>query len=49
MIEKLRQNQRDEIAQLQSIIDRAKDTTQTDQVVNELEGLRDRMQAEIND
>jgi methyl-accepting chemotaxis protein len=48
MIEKLRQNQRDEIAQLQSIIDRAKDTTQTDMVVNELEGLRDRMQAEID-
>ena len=48
MIEKLRQNQRDEIAQLQSIIDRAKDATQTDVVVNELEGLRDRMQAEID-
>lgn len=48
MIEKLRQNQRDEIAQLQSIIDRAKDATQTDTVVSELEGLRDRMQAEID-
>jgi len=48
MIEKLRQNQRDEIAQLQTIIDRAKDTTQTDNVVAELEGLRDRMQAEID-
>jgi methyl-accepting chemotaxis protein len=48
MIEKLRQGQRDEIAQLQSIIDRAKDTTQTDSVVAELEGLRDRMQAEID-
>lgn len=48
MIEKLRQGQRDEIAQLQSIIDRAKDNTQTDLVVAELEGLRDRMQAEID-
>jgi len=48
MIEKLRQNQRDEIAQLQTIIDRAKDTTQIDNVVAELEGLRDRMQAEID-
>jgi methyl-accepting chemotaxis protein len=48
MIEKLRQNQRDEIAQLQTIIDRAKDATQTDTVLSELEGLRDRMQAEID-
>ena len=48
MIEKLRQNQRDEIAQLQTIIDRAKDATQTEGVVAELEGLRDRMQAEID-
>ena len=49
MIEKLRQGQRDEIAQLMSIIDRAKDATQTESVVLELEGLRDRMQAEIDD
>ena len=49
MIEKLRQGQRDEIAQLQSIIDRAKDATQTESVVLELDGLRDRMQAEIDD
>jgi len=48
MIEKLRQNQRDEIAQLQTIIDRAKDGTQTESVVQELEGLRGRMQAEID-
>lgn len=47
MIEKLRQNQRDEIAQLQSIIDNAKAANASEPVVTELQGLRDRMQAEL--
>ncbi len=48
MINKLRQGQRDEIAQLQSIIDRAKEVSASERVVSELEGLRDRMEAELN-
>lgn len=47
MIHKLQQNQRDEIAQLQSIIDAAKRVSASEDVVAELEGLRDRMQAEL--
>ncbi len=47
MIEKLRGNQRDEIAQLQSIIDSAKAANASESVVAELQGLRDRMQAEL--
>jgi methyl-accepting chemotaxis protein len=47
MINKLRQGQRDEIAQLQGIIDRAKAASATEDVVKELEGLRDRMEAEL--
>lgn len=47
MINKLRQNQRDEITQLQGIIDNAKAASAPDAVVAELEGLRDRMEAEL--
>lgn len=47
MIEKLRKGQRDEIAQLQSIIDRAKESGASSEVVGDLEGLRDRMEAEL--
>ncbi|MFO0680799.1 MAG: hypothetical protein U0234_02055 [Sandaracinus sp.] len=47
MIEKLRQGQRDEISQLQSIIERAKQSGASPEVVGELEGLRDRMEAEL--
>ena len=45
MINKLRQNQRDEITQLQAVIDRAKEAGTAAPVVGELEGLRDRMEA----
>ena len=47
MINKLRQNQRDEITQLQTIIDGAKAASAPDAVVKDLEGLRDRMEAEL--
>jgi hypothetical protein len=47
MINKLRQNQRDEITQLQAIIDGAKAASAPEEVVKELEGLRDRMEAEL--
>lgn len=48
MINKLRQNQRDEITQLQAIIDHAKASSAPEGVLSELEGLRDRMEAELH-
>lgn len=47
MIEKLRARQRDEITRLEGIISRAKSGGATEEVVGELDGLRERMEAEL--
>ena len=46
MIETLRKKQRDEITQLEGIIARAKGSA-SEEVVSELDGLRERMEAEL--
>lgn len=47
MIETLRKKQRDEITQLEAIIARAKSGSASEEVVSELDGLRERMEAEL--
>ena len=47
MIDKLRARQRDEITRLEGIIARAKTGGASEEVVGELDGLRERMEAEL--
>lgn len=47
MIETLRKKQRDEITQLEGIIARAKSGSASEEVVSELDALRERMEAEL--